>query len=764
MSHATLPKMSAGQFTDGFGIRRRQEAGQADGLVEILLFHERLSDAAGFEERLRDRVGRLANFRHASYARVRRVERTDGALALVSEVPDGARLSQILAVAERSGLDLDVNAALYLVRQLVPALVLLHQNARDVSHGALAPERVIVATGGRAVVAEYVLGAALEHLRLDRRQLWTDLRVALPPDALGATLDHRADVMQLGAIALALVLGRPLRDDDLSALPSLLASATETSAYGKREPISDPLRRWLARALQLDVRGAFESVLEAQLALDNVLSDANGYVAAPIALETFLTRYLECAARLASEPDPPVKSPEPEAVKPEAAAAANETPPRPTVPEQAEPSAPAAPYVPRPRRSRPAPALTAPAVPSAPPPPPELETPVGSTAVDAPELVVEPIAAETRQSPPASRPPTPTPTVSQDPPEPAGMSAPDEALREELLAADETTVELRSGSGDVHPRWRLAALALGALVLLQGAGLYWAVKARVVAATTGTLTIDSKPAGAEVRVDGEPRGITPLSLELSAGAHVVELAAGGEPRVIPLSIAAGGTVAQYIELANQVVTTGRLSIRSQPSGAAVLLDGQPRGTTPLDLADVPAGEHELVLESKGLRVRQGVTVAAGETADVAVPLTAGATVPTGGWVTFGVPYEMQVFENGQRLGTTVGRLAMPAGPHQLEIVSETLGFRTAAQVDVALGRVSRVPISLPKGVMHLNATPWAEVWLDGERAGETPLGNLEVTIGPHEIVFRHPELGERRHAATVTAGQPVRLSVDLTQP
>ena len=61
----------------------------------------------------------------------------------------------------------------------------------------------------------------------------------------------------------------------------------------------------------------------------------------------------------------------------------------------------------------------------------------------------------------------------------------------------------------------------------------------------------------------------------------------------------------------------------------------------------------------------------------------------------------------------------------------------------------------------LNATPWAEVWVDGERIGETPLGNVPVPIGAHEIVFRHPDLGERRAYATVAVGGPTRVGVDL---
>jgi hypothetical protein len=80
---------------------------------------------------------------------------------------------------------------------------------------------------------------------------------------------------------------------------------------------------------------------------------------------------------------------------------------------------------------------------------------------------------------------------------------------------------------------------------------------------------------------------------------------------------------------------------------------------------------------------------------------------------------------------------------------------------VTPGKVTPIKIEFPKGTIALNAVPWAEVWVDGEKAGDTPIGNLSLTIGPHEIVFRHPELGEQRHAATVTLNTPARLSVDM---
>jgi serine/threonine-protein kinase len=67
----------------------------------------------------------------------------------------------------------------------------------------------------------------------------------------------------------------------------------------------------------------------------------------------------------------------------------------------------------------------------------------------------------------------------------------------------------------------------------------------------------------------------------------------------------------------------------------------------------------------------------------------------------------------------------------------------------------------PRGTMAINANPWAEVLVDGNRVGETPIGSVTVPIGSHEIVFRHPELGERRMSVTVTARETLKVGIDL---
>jgi hypothetical protein len=46
--------------------------------------------------------------------------------------------------------------------------------------------------------------------------------------------------------------------------------------------------------------------------------------------------------------------------------------------------------------------------------------------------------------------------------------------------------------------------------------------------------------------------------------------------------------------------------------------------------------------------------------------------------------------------------------------------------------------------------------------GDTPLANLSVSLGEHDVLFRHPELGERRQKAVVKADTLTRVSVTFT--
>jgi hypothetical protein len=90
-----------------------------------------------------------------------------------------------------------------------------------------------------------------------------------------------------------------------------------------------------------------------------------------------------------------------------------------------------------------------------------------------------------------------------------------------------------------------------------------------------------------------------------------------------------------------------------------------------------------------------------------------------------------------------------------------LGFSERRVVQVRAGSTASLKVEMPTAPLSINALPWAEVWLDGARIGETPIGNRPVRLGTHELQFRHPQYGERRETVTVTLTTRARVSVDM---
>ena len=485
-------------FSDGLGDRVVAADGATGELLQILRLRPALTAVPSFEFALRERAARLANFRHAYYARVRRIDRVqqNAGLAIVSDHVEGTRLSDILRVAHQKRLQLDINAAICLIRQLVPAVAMLHENARDAAHGLIAPERIIVTAHTRLVIVEHVLAAAIEQLQFGRERLWQEFRIAMPPAAGVPRFDHRADVTSIGLVALALVLGRPIAATEFpNGLAGLLNEARERSPLGDEQALSSPLRAWLARALQLDTRRAFASAPEAMAALEEVVADDSVYVAAPVALETFLSRYV--AALL--EPPALTDVPAPVAAPSAPAKAA-------PVPKPAE-----APATPAPQ---PTPAATA------------ATTPATTGAKDLADLI----------------PQQELDVLSSSMPKP--LFNPDAPFSVRSEAFEPAKKRMARGGSFV----RIAALTVGLLVVVGGGAFayrYFGTAATPEATpTTGTLIVQSNPPGVQVFVDGIDRGMTPARLSVDAGSHILELRGRGVPRVIPLQVAAGSQVSQ----------------------------------------------------------------------------------------------------------------------------------------------------------------------------------------------------------------------------
>lgn len=136
------------------------------------------------------------------------------------------------------------------------------------------------------------------------------------------------------------------------------------------------------------------------------------------------------------------------------------------------------------------------------------------------------------------------------------------------------------------------------------------------------VSLQSKPQNAQVWLDGELYGATPLKVELNAGTHHLEL-------VHPDYAA---HIADFVVLPNQALDLGEIElgrdpsyliIKSQPVNATVYVNEQERGTTPLTITALPNVDYNLRFAKSGYRgLSRAASVTAGESKTINVGLKA----------------------------------------------------------------------------------------------------------------------------------------------
>jgi serine/threonine protein kinase len=163
------------------------------------------------------------------------------------------------------------------------------------------------------------------------------------------------------------------------------------------------------------------------------------------------------------------------------------------------------------------------------------------------------------------------------------------------------------------------------------------------AAQAGRMLVRSTPAGAEVLVNGERRGVTPLALRelpfgpylisvsragYSAQQHQVTLSAARPSQSLELTLVGGAGVSGGSVTSSTIAapgaTIGSLMIESRPVAATVFIDGRAAGITPIMLERLAPGAHAVRLERTGYQPwTTTVNVVPGELTRLAASLAGG---------------------------------------------------------------------------------------------------------------------------------------------
>lgn len=177
------------------------------------------------------------------------------------------------------------------------------------------------------------------------------------------------------------------------------------------------------------------------------------------------------------------------------------------------------------------------------------------------------------------------------------------------------------------------------------------------------VTVTSEPAGAQVFVDGELRGTTPLTTEVLAGNRPIELRLDGfKPWSTDIQVKANEPMSLGpIKLG---LPDARLAVRSEPAGAAVSVAGVYRGVTPLEIELRPDLSHTVVIAKPGYEnATREVRLGPGERSSLSIPLKG-----IYGEVTVRAqPADAELFVDGKSMGAANQTLRLVAATHEIEI-------------------------------------------------------------------------------------------------
>ncbi|MEM1413972.1 MAG: serine/threonine-protein kinase [Myxococcota bacterium] len=432
-----------------------------------------------------------ATLQHPAIEAVRDFGEESGTHYLALDWVDGVSLAELMARTEGP---LPVAIAVHIAATVAHALHYAHElvdadgRALRVVHRGLGPRAVMLTWAGEVKLRGFGRSRAqVQQRRTHRGPVKGNFGYMSPQQCAGEVVDGRADVFALGVMLWECLAGRPLFR---RAGPYL----TMRAVVHDEVPELPELRPEVPPELDAIVRTAIAKEPSARWSSAEAFGQA---------LERWLAKQADVVlagrvAALLAETWPGVRQAGPR-LEPV------------VVPEEGLRTAPGLKAVPEPE----APAFPTPAV------------------ADPDEL---------------SFPPMHQPSYLPPPPPASGT------MRAfELFATPNTGNAPLPGPPPKPPARLPAVAALLGLVVAFGAAAYAVGRPEgaAVAPATGALFVDSLPAGAAVRVDGEPRGVTPLRLEgLAPGARRIEVTlAGHRAERVTLEVRAGEQTAETLALA-----------------------------------------------------------------------------------------------------------------------------------------------------------------------------------------------------------------------
>jgi serine/threonine-protein kinase len=250
-------------------------------LVAIKTILPKFASDPAFQKMFRDEARIASRIEHTNAAQILDVGEQHDMTYLVMEYVDGDALSSVYRTLKKQNLRIPPGIVLRVLADACGALHAAHELRDDagallnVVHRDVSPQNVLVSTKGVTKIIDFGIAKARDRVSGDTNsgQVKGKVRYMAPEQAMGRTIDRRADVWAVGAILYHMLSGKPPYDGETD-VQALMTLTSGLPPLPLPPTVPAPVAAVVKRALRPAPDARFATAAEMQQALEEAMTEA----------------------------------------------------------------------------------------------------------------------------------------------------------------------------------------------------------------------------------------------------------------------------------------------------------------------------------------------------------------------------------------------------------------------------------------------------------------------------------------------------------
>ncbi|MGH7435852.1 MAG: serine/threonine-protein kinase [Polyangiaceae bacterium] len=267
-------------------------------LVAVKMILPKFAADPAFQKMFRDEARIASRIEHANATQILDVGEQQEMTYLVMEYVDGDALSAIYRTLKKHNLKIPPGVVLRVLADACGALHAAHE-LRDESgvllnvvHRDVSPQNLLVSTKGVAKIIDFGIAKARDRVSGDTNtgQVKGKVRYMAPEQAMGRTIDRRADIWAVGAILYHMLAGKPPYDGETD-VQALMALTSGKPPVPLPQTVPASVVKVVKRALAPAPEARYATAAEMQQAIEDAMTEARLSTSAA-AIATFLGKHV----------------------------------------------------------------------------------------------------------------------------------------------------------------------------------------------------------------------------------------------------------------------------------------------------------------------------------------------------------------------------------------------------------------------------------------------------------------------------------------